>query len=318
MERIGLFGAAGATGKSVAAALRAEGTPYRVVGRSRRALEEAFGGDPLAEIVTWDPADPASVRAAARGVGTAFHLVGVPYTDFGQHPVVMRQLLEGAVAEGVERILLVGNVYLYGLPRTEPVREDHPREPHTFKGRMRKEQEEILFSADAAGRIRATVLRLPDFYGPSVASSYVHSAFVAAATGGRAQLIGPIDVRHEFVFVPDVGPAALALSREAAAYGRTWHFAGPGPITQRQMVEKAFSYAGTRPRWTVFGPTAVRLLGIFSPFLREVSEMRYLFENPVLLDDSALRGLLPGLRKTPYDEGIRLSVDAARRQAGKG
>jgi hypothetical protein len=43
----------------------------------------------------------------------------------------------------------------------ETVREDHPREPHTFKGRMRKAQEDLLLAAHAEGRIQATVLRLP-------------------------------------------------------------------------------------------------------------------------------------------------------------
>jgi uncharacterized protein YbjT (DUF2867 family) len=50
--KFAVFGAAGAVGRSIAAALRAQGTPYRVVGRSRRDLESSFGDDPLAEIVT--------------------------------------------------------------------------------------------------------------------------------------------------------------------------------------------------------------------------------------------------------------------------
>jgi hypothetical protein len=37
------------------------------------------------------------------------------------------------------------------MPQTNPVREDHPRQPHTFKGRTRKEQEDGLrLSLDAA------------------------------------------------------------------------------------------------------------------------------------------------------------------------
>jgi hypothetical protein len=82
-----------------------------------------------------------SVRAAARGVETIVYLVGVPYADFRLHPVLMKQTLDGAIAEGVKQLILIGTVYPYGRPRTTPVREDHPREPETFKGRMRKEQE---------------------------------------------------------------------------------------------------------------------------------------------------------------------------------
>src|SRR4051812_31407511 len=121
MGKVALFGAGGAIGGSVADALRGLGREYRVVGRSRGPLERQFGADPLAEIATWDPHDPASVRAAARGVDTLVYLVGVPYWEFGLHPELMKKTLDGAIAEGVERVVLIGTVYPYGRPRTTPV-----------------------------------------------------------------------------------------------------------------------------------------------------------------------------------------------------
>ena len=185
MAKIALFGAAGAIGQTIARALSSNQQEYRVVGRSQSALQQAFGSDALAEIVTWNPDDPASVHAAAQGIDTIIYLVGVAYDHFELHPQLMRKTLNGATAAGVQRILLIGTVYPYGLPQTNPVREDHPRNPHAFKGRMRKEQEDLLLEADAAGRIRVAVLRLPDFYGPGVDKSFLRSIFVAAASGGR-------------------------------------------------------------------------------------------------------------------------------------
>jgi len=85
------------------------------------------------------------VRAAARAVDAIIYLVGVPYDQFQLHPIVMRQTLFGAIAEGVQRMLLIGTVYPYGMPQTTPVTESHPREPNTFKGQKRKEQEEFFF-----------------------------------------------------------------------------------------------------------------------------------------------------------------------------
>jgi nucleoside-diphosphate-sugar epimerase len=312
MGTIALFGAAGAIGQSVAQALRAEGRPYRVVGRGRAGLEAAFGGDPLAEIVTWNPDDPASARAAARGVDTIVYLVGVPYTDFRLHPVLMQKTLDAATAEGVARILLIGTVYPYGRPRTARVREDHPREPHTFKGRMRKEQEDLLLAADAAGRVGGTVLRLPDFYGPHVERSFLYRTFRAAVDGGRAQLIGPIDTPHEFVYVPDVGPVVVALAANPGAYGRAWHLRGAGTITQRAFAERVFVEVGRPPRLLVANKTMLRALGLFDPVMRELVEMHYLLTTPVILDDTALHGLLGEVRKTTYEEGIRRTLAAMR------
>jgi nucleoside-diphosphate-sugar epimerase len=311
--RIALWGGAGAMGRSIAAACRQQQQRYRVVGRNRDSLADAFGHDRLAEISTWNPENPGSIRAAARGIDTLIYLVGVPYHRFELHPILLRRTLDGAVAEGIQNILLIGTVYPYGKPQTTPVTEEHPREPHTFKGRMRKEQEDALLTAHATGKIRGAILRLPDFYGPNVERSFLQSLFQAAARGGTANLIGPIDTPHEFVFVPDVGPVVTALIARTDAYGRAWNLAGVGAITQRDLAERVFRMAGSEPRLRVAGKTTLRIMGLFNPLMRELVEMHYLLTSPVLLDDSALQRLLGHVHKTPYDEGLRLSLDAARK-----
>lgn len=310
MEKTVLIGAAGAIGRSIAQALRAQGREYRVVGRERSRLLESFGSDPKPEIVVWDPEDPASVRAAVRDADTAIYLVGVPYNHFEQHPQVMRKTLDGAIAESVKRMVLIGTVYPYGVPQTAKVTEEHTRNPTTFKGKMRKAQEDLLLAEHVAGRIQGTVLRLPDFYGPGVESSFLHRLFKAAAEGGTADLIGPIDTPHEFVYVPDVGPVALALMDKQESYGRWWNFAGAGSMTQRQIADKVFAMAGTKPKLRVAGLLMLRVMGFFNPFMKELVEMNYLQTTPVLMDDTALSQLLGGLHKTPYEEGLRRTLDS--------
>lgn len=66
--------------------------------------------------------------------------------------------------------------------------------------------------------------------------------------------------------------------------------------------------AGHPPRARAAGRGMVRALGLFSPLLRELVEMMYLFETPVILDDAKLRAVLPDVRHTPYDEGIRATI----------
>lgn len=314
MAKIALFGAAGAIGQSIAGALQRNQREYRVVGRSVPALQQGFGSDPLAEIVAWNPDDPSSVRTAAQGIRTLIYLIGVAYDHFELHPQLMRKTLDGAIAAGVQRILLIGTVYPYGLPQTNPVREDHPRNPHAFKGRMRKEQEDLLLEADASGRIHGAVLRLPDFYGPGVDKSFLDSIFVAAAIGGRAQVIAPLDTPHEYVYVPDVGPVAVRLIENPAAYGRVWHLAGAGTITTRDVVNQAFAVTGNKPKMMVAGPMTLRLMGLFNPLMRELVEMHYLQTTPVVLDDTSLRGLLGEIKKTTYEEGIVRCVQAAKNE----
>ena len=308
MKSVALIGASGNLGKSLSTALRAKVTPYRVIGRSETALRATFGSNPFVTFATWNPDAHESIRQALSGIDVAIYMVGVNYWQFELHPQLMRNTLDGAIAAGVKKLLLIGTVYPYGKPKTERVSEDHPREPHTFKGRMRKEQEDIVLAAHDTGKIQTAILKLPDFYGPGVDKSFLWSAFQAAKTGKRAQLIGPIDKPHEFVYIPDAGATIVRLIAEPGAWGKTWNLGGAGVTSTRAMVEEIFTQAGRKPKYMIAGKTMLRIFGLFNPMVRELVEMHYLQTSPVILDDTRLRSLLGELPKTPYKEGIRQTL----------
>jgi nucleoside-diphosphate-sugar epimerase len=305
---VALFGASGTLGQALAPLLGPNS--FRVVGRSHTQLAAIFDPYPNAQRAVWDPANPDTAAAALHGVQTMVYLVGVSYTDFRLHPPLFEQALAAAIRAGVERCVLVGTVYPFGFAQTSTVREDHPRNPHTFKGQMRKQQEDILLAADAAGRIRGTILRLPDFYGPKLARSYLSSLFHAAAYGKTAQLIGPLDAPHEYVYIPDAARILFRLVQEEAAFGRTWHLAGAGRVTQSELIKLVESLTGRPLRKLVLGKRSLQLLGLFNPLLREIAEMHYLQTRPLFLDDTALTEFLGPLNKTAYADGVQASLAA--------
>ena len=307
METVALIGASGGLGKSIVDALKAKGRPYRVIGRSESSLRAAFGDDPLATIAPWNPDSPDSIQKALTGVDTAIYMVGVNYWQFELHPQLMKKTLEGAISAGVKKLLLIGTVYPFGIPQSERVNEDHPRNPHTFKGRMRKEQEDMVLTAHSAG-LQTAILRLPDFYGPGIDKSLLWSAFQSAKTGKRAQLIGPIDTPHEFVFIPDAGAVIGRLIDEPTAWGNAWNLGGAGVTSTRAMADEIFTQAERKPKYTVAGKTMLRIFGLFNPLVRELVEMHYLQTSPVIMDDTRLKNLLGELPKTPYKEGIRQTL----------
>ncbi len=308
MEFIALVGASGSLGKSIAAALSAKAMPYSVIGRTESSLRATFGDDPAAKIVTWNPDDPDSIRKALADVDTAIYMVGVNYWQFELHPQLMKKTLDGAISAGVKKLLLIGTVYPYGKPQADLVSEEHTRQPHTFKGRMRKEQEDLVLAAHDTGRIQTAILRLPDFYGPGVDKSFLWSAFQAAKTGKRAQLIGPIDTPHEFVYLPDAGITIARLIAEPRAWSRAWNLGGADITSTRAMADEIFAQAGHKPKYAVAGKALLRIFGLFNPMVRELVEMHYLQTSPVILDDTRLKRLLGELHKTPYKEGIRQTL----------
>ena len=133
--------------------------------------------------------------------------------------------------------------------------------------------------------------------------------------GGTANVIGPIDTPHEFIFVPDLAETLIALSEKDEAYGNAWNVAGPGLITTRQFADLVFGAVHRKSRLRVIGKFMLRVAGLFDPVLRELVEMHYLWTTPVILDDTRLRQLLPRLHKTPYTEGIHATIEAMRSRA---
>ena len=310
-----MFGAAGAVGKALAPVLAREDVPFRVVGRDAERLRRDFARyDPLVEVHAADLNDPSAAANAAAGIDTIFYLVGVPYGKFAEHPKLSRIALEGAAKSGVKRFVHVSTVYPYGMPEREFVDEMHSRKPHTFKGRMRKEQEDLVLAANGKNGMRTVIVRPPDFYGPTAEQSVVRAIFDAALKGGTANVIGPIDMPHEFIFVPDLAETLWAVANTEEAFGRAWNIGGPGLITTQEFAELVFSAVGKQPELRAAGKTMLRVLGLFNPLLRELVEMHYLWTSPVALDDSRLRTLLPHLKKTSYEDGIKRTLAAM--QAG--
>ena len=308
IQKAAIFGAAGAIGPQVAAELERRGIAFRVVGRTRASLEKTFGGMAHAEVFDADIGELRSASAAARGIDTIVYTVGLPYPSHNLHPALMRTTVEAAAAMQVKRLVLVSSVYAYGVPRSSRVAETHPRQPETRKGQYRKEQEDIALDAGSRG-IRTLVVRLPDFYGPGAGNSLANPIFRAALAGKTANWVGPINTPHEFVFVPDTGPAIVDLAECEECYGEAWNYGGPGDINTLDFITRVYQAVGRSPKYRTAGRGLLKIMGFANPLYRELIEMLYLQETPVMLDDRKLQAKFPGLKKTSYDEGIRKTLE---------
>lgn len=306
-DRIAIIGAAGAVGRALADELEQRGVRPVAIGRDRAKLESA-----LAHRAEIRAADLGDVEAAARplgGVTRAVYCVGLPYPEFARHPVLMRKALEAARKAGVRRMAVVSSVYSYGRPRAARVSEDHPRKPESRKGRYRREQEDAALAAHQEGEFETLVLHLPDFCGPYASNSLAYMMLESLMAGRAARWLGDPDAPHEFVYMPDAARVIGEVLARPECFGRRWNLAGAGEISRRRFVELAARQLGAQPRVIATGRLPLWLGGVLNPLLRELVELQYLGETPVLLDDSALPGVLGGIGKTPYDEGVRRMVE---------
>jgi nucleoside-diphosphate-sugar epimerase len=155
------------------------------------------------------------------------------------------------------------------------------------------------------------IVRLPDFYGPHADLGLANPIFRAALAGKTANWAGPVNTEHEFVYVPDTGPVIVDLASRADCFGEAWNFGGAGTINTMDFLTRIYRAVGRAPKYRAAGAGMLKFLGLFNPTIREVVEMLYLQETPVILDDSKLLAKLP-VHKTPYDDGIRLTLEWMR------
>ncbi|GAA1687613.1 NAD-dependent epimerase/dehydratase family protein [Microbacterium sediminicola] len=295
---------AGALGTATAIALRDAGHHVTVLSRSGRPAAPDVGSASV------DVRDADALRAALREATTVYQCAMPPYPRWIQEfPALQTAILDATADVGAD--LVIGdNLYSYGRP-TGVLAETSPEAPTTRKGRMRKTMADAALSAHHEGRLRVALCRPSNYIGPGYARSD-SDLFRPALEGRPLQILGRSDQPHSFSYVPDVGRAMAGLGTSETAWGRAWIAPVLAPITQGELATLVWHAAGQSgtPRLRAFSPIAVRVIGAFSPLVRELGEMMYEFTEPFVADSSAIRTAL-GVASTPLDEAIAASLEAA-------
>lgn len=305
--RLVVLGAGGSIGQAIARRAALGGHRVRAVVRDPSGRS---GLPPSVEVYGADLLDADAVTRTCEGADAVVHAANVPYSDW---PRLVPRLAENALraAEAAGAVLaLPGNVYVYGRPRTRPVTEDHPMEPHTVKGTIRLRIERAYVQAHREGRVRVVIPRYPDFYGPNVVNDLFRPIFEGALSGKPCGWPVNADIPHEFILIDDAASAMLTLIQTPSAHGRAVHVPGPGKITAREFIRLAYETAGHVPKVRVYGRGLMRLVGLANRDVRSALEMMYLFGGSLLLDGSlyqSLTGSAPPA--TPYEEGVRRTLE---------
>lgn len=272
----------GPVGQAAVARLAAEGRPVRVAQRSAPA-----DLPPGVTFQRCDVLDAASVLAAAQGASQIVAAVGFPYEAAlwrTAWPAAMTHLVAAAEQTGA-RMVFFDNLYMYG-PQRRPLVEDMPLTSHGVKPSARSQATRIWQASSQAGRARITALRSPDFYGPGVLNSHLgDTAFGALARGKPAMLLASPDLPHDFAYVPDLGRAVTTLlDAPDDAYGQVWHAPCAPTRTPREIIALGAAALGKPARITSLPSALVPVVGLFTPFVRELAEMRFQWDRPYYQD----------------------------------
>lgn len=306
-----VLGASGGIGGEVARQLRDAGWQIRALRRGLNLPTEQREG------IVWlrgDAMNRDDVQNAARGCEVIVHAVNPPgYRHWAERVLPMvDNTIAAAIAEHAT-IVLPGTVYNYGPDAFPLIAENAQQNPMTSKGHIRVRLEQRLRVATTHGA-RAIVVRAGDFFGPSMGNSWFSQGLVKPGRPlKKIYQPGKAGIGHQWAYLPDVARTMVDLidRRDTLESFARFHMKGHWDADGRQMVETICRVArrhGMSPKPVAFPWWLTRLFAPVVPILRELKEVRYLWNQPVRLDGSHLEDLLGKESHTPWDEAVEATL----------
>lgn len=327
MTRTLITGGTGFIGSRLALRCVDEGEAVRVFGMTRTPAEsenaellKSVG----AEVVEGSVTDPAAVSAACEGVDVIYHLAAaqheanVPDSHFRDVNVQgTRNLLDAAVAKGVDRFVHGSTIGVYGSSGAGPVTDATPLRPENIYGVTKLEGEREV--EGRRGDLRAAILRISESYGPGDRRLLKLYRGIAA---GRFVRIGGGQNLHHPVYIDDLVDGLRAAADCPERVDGPVVLAGPAAVTSDEMISAVAAALGKEPprlripMWPLMAAavvmeTVLRPIGIQPPLHRR--RMNF-FIKSFHFDTDALAKKLGYRPRIDFAEGARRTADWYRAQ----
>ena len=308
-----ILGFTGGIGHAVAIALSKRNVPIKVLVRNAEKAKKYTDGLHNLEIIQGDASKPEDLKKAFQGIDVVHYCINVPYHHWEKHAL---QLLKNCVDAAIEhkvKLIFPGNVYVYGHAKYNPVDEKHPHAAHTKKGQIRMEMEEMLALARKEHGLDYTIIRMPDFYGPYVVNGFSEKIYINALKGKSLQWIGDLDMDIEYIFIEDGGEAMVMAALSDKSNGEVFNIPGVEITASRKYLSEIVNQAGTRSKINTMNSDFVfKLIGWFSPVVKELVEMLYLKREKLILKGNKFEEMIGPMPATDYKTGISKTLDWVR------
>ncbi|TPE43705.1 NAD-dependent epimerase/dehydratase family protein [Pontibacter mangrovi] len=298
-----VLGGTGSIGYAFAQELLRHQERVTLLVRNRQKAQKLFGPCPTLQLVEGDAQNRDLLKKLGADATHIFHGINYPYEKWqGNMERVTQNVLEAA-AINKATIFFPGNIYNFGL--IPVITETTPQAPTTKKGAIRVKLEQMLRQATDRGECRIINLRMPDFWGPNVMNEGIAPVFRGALAGKPMPWLYRNDIPHQLVYTPDAAKVFYKLAKQPQlpAYVE-YNYAGEVVPSIKKWQAQIAEIAGTKPQHKLYPGWLFKLMGLFSAGMREISEMGYLWQHTILLNDEKLHQVLPGLQRTSMQQAI--------------
>ncbi|GAB3920654.1 NAD-dependent epimerase/dehydratase family protein [Larkinella terrae] len=303
-----ILGSSGAIGVELAKELTNYTDRIRLVSRNPKKV------NPTDELFPADLSDRDQVFKAVEGSDVVYLTVGFDYNIKvwrEKWPAMMRNAID-ACKKWNAKLVFFDNLYLYGPDSVGHMTEETAVRPSSKKGQIRAEIAATLMNEARQGTITALIARAADFYGPNNDKSLLVETVVKNFQKGKAaNWFVRTDKVHTFTYTPDAAKATAILGNTASAYNQVWHLpTDQTRLTGRQWIELFANEMKVKPRSSVLPVWMIRLIGIFVPFMRELPEMMYQYEQDYVFDSSKFEKAFH-FQPTKPAEGVKRTVETS-------
>ncbi len=305
MQKALVLGASGGMGYSIVKELSSRGIGVIAFSRTKDKLEKLFEKDPNVTIFAGDIFQIEDLRKAAKDVEIIFQSANIPYSQWEEKlPLLMDNIVQIAKHQSA-KLAVVDNIYAYGRSEGERVKETFVKNPHTKKGKIRLQLETMIKNSG----VPAVIAHFPDFYGPNAENTILHYTLQNIVKDKKAIFVGNKRIAREFIFTPDGAKALVQLALTDDAYGQNWNIPGVGVITGEDLVNTIREITQYSKGVSTITKGMIKFMGLFSSDMREVVEMFYLNEEPVVLDGEKYERMIGPVPCTSYREGLRQTIE---------
>jgi len=308
-----ILGPSGGIGGEMLRQLVAQGWKVRAL---KRGLGVASRVDEGVEWFEGDAMSAQDVGRASEGCSVIVHAVNPPgYRGWGKQVLPMiENTIAAATALGAT-IVLPGTVYNYGPDAFPVLHEDSLQRPLTRKGKIRVEMEKRLREACKRGDARVIVVRAGDFFGPGARNNWLSQGMIKPGeVPATVKLPSAPGVGHQYAYLPDVAATMIALLgiRDKLPAFASYHMAGywdhDGAELGRAIQRVVESHGAKAPKLKAFPWWLIRLAAPFNETLREMMEMRYLWQHAVRMENQQLRKVLGTEPHTPLETALACTL----------
>jgi nucleoside-diphosphate-sugar epimerase len=295
--QIFVLGAAGRLGFAAAEAFRDADWSVKGLVRPGSAWRAPRGIDVI------ETNDRAVAVKEARGTDIVLHALNAPYTGWAQHALPLAYSAIECAEQSGATLIFPGNLYNYGAGMPPVLDETTPMQPTSRKGKLRSDVELRLHEASDRG-VRVITLRAGDFFGRG-RGSWFDLVLVKDLARDRVTYPGPLDIVHEWTYLPDYIEALIRLAAIRDTLDPFTTFGFPGHAVTGQEFVSAIAKASGRPlkvghiNWLM-----MRTVGSIWKMGRELSEIGYLWQVPHRIDGSKLTAAIGAVPHTPLETAV--------------